>query len=79
MFGVYMAISLLPLILKNQDEITDMENLKVSAEDLQSEDFMTSEASKKMMEEFLSMKEVNPVLKNRLRGVMADAVRAGIL
>ena len=79
MFGIYMAVSLLPLVLKNQDEIVDMENMKVSAEDMQSEDFMTSEAGKKLMEDFLSSQKENPVLKKRLGGVVADAVRAGVL
>ena len=79
MFGVYMAVSLLPLMLKNQDEIVDMDKLDISVEDMKSEDFMKSDAMKKIMEEFMSMKKENPVLRSRLGGAVGDAVRAGVL
>ena len=63
----------------NPDEIVDMENMEISRDDVKSEEFANSEAMKKLKQGFLSTKLENPVLKSRLTGAVADAIRRGIL
>ena len=73
-FGVYMAATLLPKMLKSPDEIVDMEKMQISEEDFKSDNFM-----KQLLSDFASIKTDNPVLRSRLRGVIGDAVRAGVI
>ena len=79
MFGMCMAVSVLPVTLMNPDEVVDMENMEISRDDVKSEEFANSEAMKKLKQGFLSTKLENPVLKSRLTGAVADAIRRGIL
>ena len=75
-FGIYLSVSLLPLILENPDEIKDMEK----AEEVQTaEEGDTEENVKKLVKEMAKVSYTNRDMLRRLRETLEDGVSAGII
>ena len=75
-FGIYLSVSLLPLILENPDEIKDME----TAEEVQTaEEGDTEENVKKLVKEMAKVSYTNRDMLRRLRETLEDGVSAGII
>ena len=76
LFGVYVSAEALPMILQNPDEVKDLNQVKLSNEDGKVD---ADEDMKSVFTEMANVNISNPVMEKRLRGVLEDAVGAGII
>ena len=73
-YGIYVAVSLLPRILQNPEEVKDMENVEMPTDGANAEENM-----KKLVTEMTKVNYNNPVMLQRLRAVLEDGVSFGII
>ena len=73
-FGIYMAVGLLPMILQNPDEVKDLDKVEMPTDGANAEENMN-----KLVSEMTQVNYTNPVMLSRLRAALEDGVAAGIV
>ena len=75
-FGVYLGATGLPMMLQNPDEVKDLSEVKVSKEHGKVD---AEEEMKNVWTHLANVNISNPVMEKRVRGVLEDAVEAGVI
>ena len=73
-YGIAMAVGALPVVLKNVDDVKDLEELGTAEDGVVDDDSM-----KELTSAIMGVNVENPMMMARIQGVVEDGIHAGVI